>query len=43
MVKDRLSRLFSAEQETVQHSPGWDWIFTFVVAEKCGRRDAACC
>ena len=20
-------------QETVQRSPGWDWIFTFVVAE----------
>ena len=32
-VKDRLSRLFSAQQETVQRSPGWDWIFTFVVAE----------
>ena len=33
VVKDRLSRLFSAQQETVQRSPGWDWIFTFVVAE----------
>ena len=22
-----------AQQETVQRSPGWDWIFTFVVAE----------
>ena len=32
-VKDRPSRLFSAQQETVQRSPGWDWIFTFVVAE----------
>ena len=33
MVKDRPSRLFSAQQETVQRSPGWDWICTFVVAE----------
>ena len=32
-VKDRPSRLFSAQQETVQRSPGWDWICTFVVAE----------
>ena len=32
-VSDRPSRLFSAQQETVQRSPGWDWIFTFVVAE----------
>jgi hypothetical protein len=41
-VSDRPSRLFSAQQETVQRSPGWDWICTFVVA-KCGRRDAASC
>ena len=41
-VKDRPSRLFGAEQETVQRSLGgtgsalsW-WL-------KCGRRDAACC
>ena len=33
IVKDRPSRLFSAQQETVQRSPGWDWICTFVVAE----------
>ena len=33
LVSDRPSRLFSAQQETVQRSPGWDWIFTFVVAE----------
>ena len=32
-VKDRPSRLFSAQQETVQRSPGWDWIFTCMVAE----------
>ncbi len=32
-VSDRPSRLFSAQQETVQRSPGWDWICTFVVAE----------
>ena len=32
-VKDRPSRLFSAQQETVQRSLGWDWICTFVVAE----------
>ncbi len=32
-VKDRPSRLFSAQQEPVQRFPGWDWIFTFVVAE----------
>ena len=42
IVKDRPSRLFSAQQETVQRSLGgtgsalsW-WL-------KCGRRDAACC
>ena len=42
VVKDRPSRLFSAQQETVQRSLGgtgsalsW-WL-------KCGRRDAACC
>ena len=33
LVSDRPSRLFSAQQETVQRSLGWDWIFTFVVAE----------
>ena len=32
-VSDRPSRLFSAQQETVQRSPGWDWIFTYMVAE----------
>ena len=32
-VSDRPSRLFSAQQETVQRSPGWDWIFTCMVAE----------
>ena len=33
MVSDRPSRLFSAQQETVQRTPGWDWIFTCMVAE----------
>src|SRR5271166_4570294 len=33
LVSDRPSRLFSAQQETVQRSPGWDWICTFVVAD----------
>ena len=42
IVSDRPSRLFSAQQEAVQRSPGWDWIFPFVVA-KCGHRNAACC
>ena len=32
-VSDRPSRLFSAQHETVQRSPGWDWIFAFMVAE----------
>ena len=32
-VSDRPSRLFSAQQETVQRTPGWDWIFTCMVAE----------
>ena len=36
LVKDRPSRLFSAQQETVQRSPGWDWIFTCMVAENAG-------
>ena len=32
-VSDRPFRSFSAQQETVQRSPEWDWIFSFVVAE----------
>src|SRR5271157_617299 len=38
-VNDRLSRLFSAQQEALQRSLGWNWLFRLTVAE-FGCRDA---
>src|SRR5271157_963509 len=32
-VKDRPSRLFSAQQEALQRSSGWDWLLRLTVAE----------
>ena len=32
-VKDRPSRLFRAQQEAVQRSLGWDWLFRLMVVE----------
>ena len=42
-VNDRPSRLFSAQQETVQRSPGWETGSSLLCWLKCGCRDAACC
>src|SRR5208337_4792564 len=39
MVNDRPSRLFSAQQEALQSSLGWNWLFGLTVAE-FGCRDA---
>jgi len=38
-VNDRPSRLFSAQQEALQRSLGWNWLFRLTVAE-FGCRDA---
>ena len=43
IVNDRPSRLFSAQQETVQRSPGWETGSSLLCWLKCGCRDAACC
>ena len=32
-VNDRPSRLFSAQQEALQRSSGWDWPFRLTVSE----------
>src|SRR5208337_3607389 len=39
IVNDRPSRLFSAQQEALQRSLGWNWLFRLTVAE-FGCRDA---
>jgi len=32
-VNNRPTRLFSAQQNALQRSPGWDWLFRLMVVE----------